>query len=407
MTRLMILAVIVVVMGTVVVQNQSGVALTILGAQQTAEIPFGLLLVIAFSVGALLTIFLYGLVGLHRPSVSKYQPMGRRVPYPDSPSSPNLPNSGPSTGPTSSVAPPYATASQGYSKSSTAFVSEPATTDTAASAQDSYGTVSDTNSSYRSQTYNMPAASTGADSLSNPSDVRSSSASSTPSTVVDISESEKKKSRFGIGRKSEPEPEADKLVGDDWGELRTAEHLNSWNAGEVRRASGISDAGGKRGLLDFMGIGSSAKPRSADQLTEDIAAGWSESASGYAGAGGYTSDEYAGAYGDEYASGYAPEYSEPDALDSGWDHAYSQPTDQRTDAGDVAAGATDYSSRVYQDGIYSDRYDEGPYESDEMYEEGPEEGPEEGVFEADYRVIVPPSKPLDEVPGEESDGSYA
>lgn len=63
---------------------------------------------------------------------------------------------------------------------------------------------------------------------------------------------------------------------------------------------------------------------------------------------------------------------------------------------------------MYNDGLYGDEYGDPSGESaysDSALAEGPEpdydvgyeEGfEEEGVYEADYRVIVPPSKPLDD-----------
>ena len=133
MTRLLITAVIIVVMAVVAIQNPQATALTFLGSQQTPELPFGLLLVIAFSAGSLLTIFLYGLIGLKRPSASsKYQPMGRRVPYPENPSDSSFssPNSSSTRNTaTQDAAPPYATINQNYGRS-TAFVSDSSPQDT-------------------------------------------------------------------------------------------------------------------------------------------------------------------------------------------------------------------------------------------------------------------------------------
>ena len=479
MTRLMIAVVIAIVMAVLAIQNQEATALTILGARQTPEIPFGLLLVGAFSIGALLTLFLYGIVGLQRPPESKYKPMGRRVPYPESPNSATIPPSGPAT----ESASPYATATQSYS-SSTAFVSDSPPQDTSSSSQtgssrtgsaqtgssqSSYQGVSRPSSSQENSSWNSGSQNSGSQnsgsqnsssqnshSQSNYSD-RSGSASPNasssdaslssgvqssytppvfpdvaanvaanpaPSSVVDAPKAEprvettveKKKSRFNpLGRKPKSPPVEERRVGDDWGELRTAEHLNSWEAEEVRRASGVAKPeDGRRGFLDFIGVGTSAStPPAAERLTDDIATGWDE--------GRY-------AYGDRYAEG-SRVYE--DDLDSGWEQDYAPEgyipegyipegyipegyipkgyAQERTSAeagadftaGNAYGASADSQRRVYRDGLYSDNYSEGPYD------EGPYEAIEdEEVYEADYRVIVPPSKSLEEIAGKEEDDPY-
>ncbi|MFK8184114.1 MAG: hypothetical protein AB8B99_12130 [Phormidesmis sp.] len=451
MTRLMIFAVIVIVMAVLAIQNQDATALTILGSRQTPAMPFGLLLVGAFSAGTLLTIFLYGLVGLQRPPESKYRPMGRRVPYPDSPGSTNLPPSGPSTNTASS---PYATAGQSYGSTS-AFVSEPSPQSTSPQStppqdtppqgtsfqnssvqpQDSSSQSSSSQSSYHAPNTSPSAASAAASSSYVETNRTNSNAStppifpdtpaspSTPS-VVDTPEPEKKKNRFqslsdslsdslgDIGKKinqsvaSQP-PTQEKRIGDDWGELRTAEHINSWDADEVRSASGLTQPTAKRGLLDFIGVGT-ANPGapSADRLTDDIATGWD----GTPGDASYEDGAYGSRPYDDRAYENGP-YEE--GLDRGWEQDYGSEANN---------GAKQPQRRVYRDGIYSDGdYQEGPYEQgayeQQPYEEGPyappyeEEGPyetadeigPEGVYEADYRVIEPPSKPLEEIEKREED----
>lgn len=131
MPRLIILLLISAAIAVLAFGNTQPVSLVILGSTRTPEVPFGLLLAIALGVGALLTLLLYGLIGLHRPAQSKasskYQPIGRRVPYPE--------NSGGSDFSTTSA--PYASvggatsgsaAAYGTASRSTAFVPEPATT---------------------------------------------------------------------------------------------------------------------------------------------------------------------------------------------------------------------------------------------------------------------------------------
>ena len=86
MIRAIVLLLILAALAVLAVQNLStSVALVILSSR-TGEIPFGLLLVGAVGVGALISLILYGLLSLLRRSPeSKYQPLGRRVPYPESP----------------------------------------------------------------------------------------------------------------------------------------------------------------------------------------------------------------------------------------------------------------------------------------------------------------------------------
>lgn len=123
MPRLIILLLTLASLTIVTVQNlgeDKAVRFVVLGTPLSA-VPLGLLLLCSVAAGALVTLLLYGLVGLHRPASStvksKYQPMGSRVPYTDAASDSNAPR------PDSS----YSTATTGtaYGSSSTAFVTEP------------------------------------------------------------------------------------------------------------------------------------------------------------------------------------------------------------------------------------------------------------------------------------------
>ena len=126
MLRLIILVFISAALAILAFGNSQPVSLVILGSARTPEIPFGLMLIAAVGIGALITLLLYGLIGLRRPPESKYRPIGRQVPYPDSPGNSNFPASGSSSGSSSgpsSAGSPYPPTSP-YGRSS-AFVSEP------------------------------------------------------------------------------------------------------------------------------------------------------------------------------------------------------------------------------------------------------------------------------------------
>ncbi|MGB7085922.1 MAG: hypothetical protein WBD47_10235, partial [Phormidesmis sp.] len=173
------------------------------------------------------------------------------------------------------------------------------------------------------------------------------------------------------------EPLGDRKVGDDWGDLRTTEHLNSWDEDAGSDPRDRNDPSQKRGLFDFI---LPAKPprHSADRLADDIAAGWEENASTSAARADYASG---------YDDGYDRSSDRYDELDQGWedfDREGAPPTDR---AGE---------RRTYGESLYG-YDDEGPYPDELVYETGQvgEIGPD-GVYEADYRVIEPPSKPLDE-----------
>lgn len=122
MPRLIILLLTLASLTTVTVQNlgsDKAVPLVVLGTP-IASIPLGLLLLCAVGTGALITLLFYALVGLYRPankaSQSKYQPMGSRIPYSETSSNPNIPQTGSGAG-----------SSYSTSSSSTAFVTEPPT----------------------------------------------------------------------------------------------------------------------------------------------------------------------------------------------------------------------------------------------------------------------------------------
>jgi hypothetical protein len=398
MPRIILLLLILAALVILALQNLSiSVSLVILGSSRTPEIPFGLLLVGALCMGALITLVLYGLVGLQRPPESKYRPLGRRVPYPESPGSVS-----PSGTPYSPASPYSSSTSSSPRSGSTAFVSEPKVP------QD---TVPDSSqkSTQNRDSYNQSSFSTVASNHSEPLP-----SPEPPFTV-------RKPPFFFRGDKPEKkkakrqDPLANARIGDNWGERRTAEHFSSWDEGSSATQNS-SASGQKRGFFDFIGIGN--PPPNTDQLTEDIAAGWDEN-SGYA-ANDVARDDRAYDYraGDDY--GYDNRYdnrsdSYDEDLDSGWENfeGYDdsrasgndsyRPSDRRSDRYSDAYSDR-YSDRpsnrplengdkrVYRDGLYGDRRDETF--RDEGYDD-------DGVYEADYRVIVPPSKSLDEGPLDE------
>jgi uncharacterized integral membrane protein len=378
MLQLIILLLALAALAIVAVQNMStSVALVLLGSIKTAAIPFGLLVVGAVAIGALLTLTLYGLVGLQRAPESKYRPVGRRVPYPDSPDSGS---SGSSYGGSGvgyggykpATEPAYSSGRAGGR--STAFVNDSSPPNTLYDAG--------------------PGNSNAANAYPSPE----------PRSNVERPGSEKKKSNRAA------EQPLEGRIGDDWGDLRTAEHLNSWNLS--------SEQTGKRGFLEFIGLASGPP---AAVSTREFETGWDDglrdaSVEGYA-----DREEYRPVY-DDY----------DDELDRGWEdferdryeaesaEGYGYAPDgygesfadsSRNSSGDSSG---DFSQRrVYRDGLYDDRAgyrdEEGPYRDSRDYrrrDDYPEddEGPydergrmaEEGVYEADYRVIVPPSKPLDD-----------
>ena len=336
MPRLIILLLILAALAVLAVQNLSTpVSLVILGSARTPEIPFGLLLLGAVCIGVLITLILYGLVGLRRPPESKYRPMGRRVPYPESSGNAAPPDSGLLYGSTS-TAPPYGAAS-----SSTAFVNEPMPAQDLP--QDS--TSGAPSSSYQfSSSYKDPG----------PSPEPPFKIKQPPFIEDQIGDrTEKKNSRFS----RQTDPVENRRVGDDWGEINTAKQRDSWDTeSEGDRESGI--AGAKQGFFDFIGIGGSPGRSSG------------RSSGRSRGAGGGDRDI--------------------DDLDSGWENVEGY--ENSAPSNSAPSDAT--GKRVYSDGLYGD--DTGPdgrYGDDGYEDEGYED---DTVYEADYRVIVPPSQPLDD-----------
>ncbi|CAN5618605.1 hypothetical protein BH23CYA1_BH23CYA1_00340 [soil metagenome] len=335
MPRLIVLLLILAALIVLAVQNLSpAVALVILSGK-TIEIPFGLLLLGAVCLGALVTLLIYALVGLQRPPESKYRPMGRRVPYPESPGSTTLPNASPSSSSTGSQADPN------YSRSS-AFVSEPAPAQTVSSPQDS-----------PPRTAHKPFV--------------------TPPPSRETPPSVKKKSD------DDPTPRS-RRTDDDWGDRRTPEQRNSWDAEDEDPSLRGSAAAGqtpspKRGLFDFIRPGNTRE--SPDRLADDIASGWESSADQ---ASGYAED-------DRYRR---PSYQgDGDELDQGWESfdSYDNPP---------PPSAPGYTRRVYADGLYGADSDDIADDYADLDRDGVDQMGPDGVYEADYRVIAPPTRPLDD-----------
>lgn len=392
MPRLIILLFIALVMAAVAVQNPTSLSLVVLGGSRTPDIPLGLMLVGAVALGSLTTLVLYGLVGLRRPPESKYRPMGQRVPYPNSPGSTTLPPSGPA----------YQPEEKPYSSPSTAFVSEPTVpqdsasvsspTESGSQVAEPYSAPYQSESTYQGESANVPYDRAFSSPEVSTSDVvepmAESAASPEPRPAIRNPFAQKKKDKS-----KREDPIEDKKVGDNWGDLRTAEQLNSWEAiGESARSPN-QEAGKKSGFFDSIatGIGlGSGTPQAAGQMADDIAAGWDANSprpDGYGSDGyidGYDSDGHDDRYGDE--------------LDRGWENF-----DSYEGSPSVEGPQARPQKRVYNDGLYGDGA-EGPYlEADSPEETGPD-----GVYEADYRVIEPPSKPLDDtsVGNAENDDDY-
>ncbi len=355
MFRFIILLLISAVLAVITVQNLATPIVLVILSGKTPAVPFGLLLLAAICLGALVTLFLYGLVGLYRPPASKYRPMGRRVPYSDGPDSGFFDHE-------SASSTTYSPATQVYSGSSSTFVSEP------------------TPVAYPQTPMQPPPQAV----LRDPMPPRPAGmASPTPqSTVMEASPVQinspnpgKKKSKLSSflsnplnNRKSNPknEPKDPPELGDNWGELRTAAQRNSWDD------EFAAESGQKQGLFDFIRVGA---------------------------AGNSTRHEQPPAY----------RYNGDDDLDRGWENF-----DNYDDLPPLNAGPSEgrYETRVYRDGLYSDDpYEDGSYDGraydDEPYDDqGPlpdldsdeqnlnKIGPD-GVYEADYRVILPPARPLD------------
>ncbi|MEO0852416.1 MAG: hypothetical protein AAFY15_02775 [Cyanobacteria bacterium J06648_11] len=460
MPRLIVLLLTLIALALLAVQNlDTPVSLVIL-SNSLPEIPLGILLVCAIGSGALLTLILYGLVGRRRPPESKYRPMGRRVPSPGDPDS-TLPPTGPSPYGQSS---PSSYSGSSYSPSSSAFVSEPSNQssnqpstpvdeappvdapvdtppkespsappqDSASRAGygDSYG------AGYRERYDGSYSSSFDADPQPNSRRYESSDSGFADAGLADsgVADSARAASPSGFmkqpiagiksvfGKKKDredPDPDPQKVVGDDWGQIRTTEHKNSWDVGGD--TSKVEE--GIKGLFKF----GRDVTTNAGKIAEDIASGWNDSSDGrnprrdgnyepgYVDSDGYGAEQYSEQYyaDDSYYPGNRSEgYDSPpsDNLDQGWerfddygDDDYGDRTPRDLSSADLSADARKNAppaKRTYGDSLYSD--EEGPYPSrnEDFDEEGFDDGSfddmePDGVYDADYRVIEPPSKPLD------------
>ena len=459
MPRLIILLLTSAALTTLALQNlgeESAVPVVIAGQTLVEGMPLGLLLLLSVAVGSLLTLILYGLVGLIKPAESKYRPMGRRVPYPsDSSSGPSSSTSGPSGSPT-----PQDSAPNRYAgSSSSAFVSEPSSRlssspppadskpDSRPDSQpvdapgsgaepapfimppedtppDTGGVRSHYQGSYSAQDYD-PAypsdvyAQSGHAQSGPRSDAQRESSyreySDSEYSDADYSESEyldpsfsasqppdasrlertnskQTKRRFieepiaGIksvfGKKKDQDNSEEienRPIGDDWGELRTTAQRNSWN---LEKEDPLSLEEGAKNLFQFgRNVGANAS-----RLAEDIASGWNEqSASNRA----YSTD-------DGYSQYPESQYLETDSdLDSGWQAADDYRESPRYSAAD---------KRTYGESLYGSASDglDGAYPADDFDDGLDEVGPDD-VYEADYRVIEPPTKSLSEIDPETTD----
>jgi len=389
MPRLIVLLLALVSLALLAIQNlATSVSLVVL-SNTLPSIPLGILLVSAVGVGALITLVLYGLVGARRPPESKYRPMGRRVPYPE----------GPGTTLPSTDSTPYSSGASssygGAGSSSSAFVTEPAPgAEPSVTPSNPEPFTPEPKDTPPTDSYRSPSAEPGAryDSFA-----KSPVGSFVQQPVAGIkSVFGKKKDR---GNRSE---ETLRPVGDDWGQRRTTEHKNTW---ELDDSSSKAEEGIK-GLVNFgRSVGTNA-----GRLAEDIATGWGNQQNqgnaansnpeieGYGSEHYYADDSY---YSGNRSDGY--DSALPDNLDRGWENLDDYKQGPRPK---IAPGEPIPQKRTYGDSLYSERpyaddetyegpYEEGAYEEGPYEEEPYEEGPEEGVYEADYRVIVPPSKPLD------------
>ncbi|MEL6603609.1 MAG: hypothetical protein AAFP20_10350 [Cyanobacteria bacterium J06614_10] len=424
MPRLIILLLTLVALAVLALQNLSTTVSLVVLSGTLPELPLGILLVCAVGIGAFLTLILYGLVSLRRPPESKYRPMGRRVPYPNSPGSSTLPPSGPPYKPEDSTV-----SGSGYGSTSSAFVSEPATTVDPApaspppqdtpiqdryaqdsysdsyaqdsyaqdsyaqdsyaqdsyAAQDTYSQAPPSQDTYRSQdtyqrdTYGAvaegPAPNYGGVPRSNISQgIGVSGQSKSDRTGFPKQPLAGLKSVFGKkkDRNGDEPAVADRPVGDDWGELRTTAQRNSWEVIEGERSNFEA---GARELLKFgRDVGTHA-----GRLAEDIATGWNNRDNAPPGA---PPEEIAGrAY---PAEGYDAYYADD-----------SDYTGDRSEGYEQAPGAR---KRTYGESLYDDpdargTGEEGDYPAYEDADGRDEIGPD-GVYEADFRVLEPPSKPL-------------
>ncbi|MEO0768417.1 MAG: hypothetical protein AAFY72_03135 [Cyanobacteria bacterium J06649_4] len=404
MPRLIVLLLTLIALALLAVQNlDTPVSLVILSSTLPA-ISLGILLVSAIGIGALLTLVLYGLVGIRRPPESKYRPMGRRVPFPEGSGStlpPTEPNYGTSSG------------SSYTSGSSSAFISEPSSpVDSPRTPQDTPSTSPERFPQDQSPQNSFPEERLPQDRFpeSRFPESKSSESRFPESRFSENNEQNSSAQPFaGVKsadfiqqplaglksvfskKKDREEPtsqqrqEQRRVVGDDWGQIRTTEHKNSWDEEPSKVEEGI------QGLFNF----GKSVTTSAGQIAEDIASGWNNSPdrsnpTGYVETDDYGSEQY---YADDsyYPGNRSDGYDTPpsDNLDQGWERF-----DDYSDRPPESAPA----KRSYGDSLYSDDYGNEdsayPDAHADPDEDLDEMGPD-GVYEADYRVIEPPSKPLD------------
>lgn len=406
MPRLIILLLPVVALIVLVVQNRTpAIALNFLGGT-LLTLPFGLLLAIAVALGALITLVLYGLVGLRRQPESKYKPMGRRVPYPD----------GSDYSPTASR--PYSDPVASYTSSSfvddPSVVADPGPSDPtpvpSSYPRDSPPSDNPQNSPPQPYPQDLPPQDIPRDDYSATYEPQASPQPTVPpqpipsSSFIDSLKSSlpfTSKSNRGDDRSSD-RPADHRSVGDNWGELRTTEQINDW---ETAKPSVVEE-----GVGNLFRLGKSAGTN-VGRIADDIASGWNKQ---------NQTDRSPAPQSEQYPSEQS--YSE-DELDRGWenfDDGYDAPSagssySDNTYSSNVQSGraysgsAQPGSKRTYGDSLYGeeaitaeDGYDNYPMPEQAVDEIGPD-----GVYEADYRVIVPPSKPLDEtLPSEDEDDRY-
>lgn len=418
MPRLIVLLLAVAALAILALQNLATTVPMVVLGRPLLDIPLGLLLVAAVGIGAFLTLILYGLVGVGRSANSKYKPMGRRVPYPEGPGSSLPPSgppaSGPSGSPSAFVSEPTADASASSSvgravkgpsvegqpekgqsakeqstdsppPSSQPFITPPPN----APVQDSPPTSPRDGQARRddAELYSNYASAypeegrfanrdTRAEQVDR--DIRAESARS------ESSRSESSSARAFVqqpidglksvfGKKKDREMTSPpKPVGDDWGELRTTEQRNTWDMSE--RNYRLED--GAKSLLNFgRNVG-----ENAGRIAEDIASGWGNQTSRPA---DYDAASYDQGYADNYYGDAGYSDRRYDELEQGWENFddYSEPPVQ---------GST---TRTYGDSLYDDADAvDGRYADQPTDEIGPD-----GVYDADYRVIEPPDKPLPDV----------
>ena len=335
--------------------------------------------------------------------------MGRRVPYPAGPSSPS-PASGP---PTDSS---FSSPTSSYSSSS-AFVSEPQSKpiqDTPTSPSTAPNVPPSDSPSTQQSSYTATASSfqddfaeppnsyfrqsdspTGTRSDRTPSASTPNTSTYTPPSKPPAQESDSSLSQSAnafvqkpiaglksvLGKKKDRKNAAEapeKPIGDDWGQKRTKEHINSWDANESE-PSKLEE--GAKNLFNFgRNVGANA-----GRLAEDIASGWNNQNTNQPASRQEPSGNEQG-----YSSNYDPRYDDArydnryDDLDQGWENFddYSEPPSDEIG-----------QKRTYTESLYDsdDRRDSGYVEEDAIADEiGPD-----GVYDADYRVIEPPSKPLE------------